>query len=89
MLFKISFSMTCVTWRSYCVIFQIRKRNNELIRLRSLFVVIFLFNQSKNIAALEQRTGHFRELVGFEAKDLSFEGKFEDFKMYPRDQGRL
>ena len=36
---------------------------------------IFFFNQSKNNAVLEPRTGHFRELVKFEAKD---------FKMCPR-----
>ena len=32
------------------------------------FVWFFLLNQSKNNAVLEPRTGHFRGLVGFEAK---------------------
>ena len=37
----------------------------------------FPFNQSKNNAVLEPKTGHFRGLVGFEAKakDLNFEDK--------------
>ena len=39
----------------------------------------------KNNAVLEPRIGHFRGLVGFEAKakDLSFEAK--NFKMCPRE----
>ena len=47
-------------------IFQIRKKN-ELKKLEFLVIfclVIFLFNQSKNNAVLEPRTGHFRGLVG-------------------------
>ena len=52
----------------------------------------FPFNQSKNNAVLEPRKGHFRGLVGFEAKakDLSFEAKTKakDFKMCPRGQKR-
>ena len=35
-----------------------------------LCLVIFLFNQSKNNAVLESKTGHFQGLVRFEAKDL-------------------
>ena len=88
--FKISFSMTWLSWLSYCIIFQMRKGNNELteLQLRFLLFVILFFNQSKSNAVLEPRTGHFRRLVGFEAKakDLSF--KVKDFKMYPRGQGR-
>ena len=42
----------------------------------------FRFNQSKNNAVLEPRTGNFCGIVGFEVKDLSFEAK--DFKMCPR-----
>ena len=38
-----------------------------------------IFNNSKNRAVLEPRTGHFRGLAGFEAKD---------FKLCPRGQGR-
>ena len=38
-------------------------------------IVIFFFNESKNSAVPELRTGNFRRLVGFEAKDLSFEAK--------------
>ena len=46
-------------------------------------VCFFLFNQSKNNAVLEPRTGHFPGLVGFEAK-----AKPKDLKMFPRGQGR-
>ena len=42
-----------------------------------LCLVIFHFNQLKNNAVLEPRTGHFQKLVGFEAKD---------FKMRPRER---
>ena len=50
----------------------------------------FPFNLSRNNAVLEQRTGHFRGLVGLDtkAKDLSFEAKAKDFKMYPSGRGR-
>ena len=41
------------------------------------FVCFFLFNQAKNKAVLEPKTGHFRVLVGFEAKT-------KDLKMCPR-----
>ena len=51
-------------------------------------VWLFLFNQSKNNAILEPRTGHFSGLVGFEAKDLSFEAKAKDLKMCPRGRPR-
>ena len=55
-----------------------------------LCFVTFLFNQSKNNAVLEPRTGHFRGLVGFEAK--AKECMKMKLKMYPRgrprDQGR-
>ena len=44
------------------------------------------FSQTKKSAVLEPRTGHFRGLVGFEAKGLTFEAK--DFKMCHRDQKR-
>ena len=44
-------------------------------------VCFFLFNQSKNNAVLEPRTGHFRGLVDFEAKA-------KDLKLYSRGQGR-
>ena len=47
------------------------------------FVCFFLFDQLKKNAVLEPRTGHFRELVGFEAK-----AKTNDFKLCPRAQGR-
>ena len=86
MLFKISFSMTWRSWLTNCIIFQIRKRNNELTDYRMClsFVQFFLFNKSKNNAVLEPRTGDFRGLVaGFEAKNLSFEAK--DMKMCPRE----
>ena len=51
-------------------------------------LVMFLFHESKNNIVLEPRSGHFRGLVGFEAKakDLSF--KVKDFKMCPRGPGR-
>ena len=56
------------------------------------FVWFFLSNQSKNNAIPEPRTGHFRGLVGFEAKakNLTFEGKAEtkDLKMSLRGLGR-
>ena len=47
-------------------------------------LVIFLFHQSKNNAVLEARTGQFRGLEGFEAKELIFEVKAKDFKMSHR-----
>ena len=52
------------------------------------FVWFFIVYQSKNNAVLEPRTGHFRGLAGFEAKDLSFAAKAKDLKMCPRGQGR-
>ena len=45
-----------------------------------LCLVIFLFNHSKNNAVLEPRTGYFRGLKGFEAKDL---------KVCPRGRPRI
>ena len=50
------------------------------------------FNNSKNSAVLEPRTGQFSRTGGLEAKakakDLTFEAKTKDFKMCPRGQGR-
>ena len=46
------------------------------------------FNNSKNSAVLEPRTGQFSRTWGLEAKDLTFEAKAKDFKMCPRGQGR-
>ena len=65
-----------MTWLSH-YIFEMRK-GNKLRGWKFRFVfylVIFLFNQSKNNAILVRRTGLFRRLVGFDAKDLSFETK--------------
>ena len=44
------------------------------------------FNNSKNSAVLEPRTGQFLRTWGLEAKakDLTFEAKAKDFKMCPR-----
>ena len=44
------------------------------------------FNNSKNAAVLEPTTGQFSRTWGFEAKakDLTFEAKANDIKMYPR-----
>ena len=44
------------------------------------------FNNSKNSAVLEPRTGQFSRTWGLEAKakDLTFEAKAKDFKMCPR-----
>ena len=44
------------------------------------------FNNSKNTAVLEPRTGQFSRTWGL--KDLTFEAKAKDFKMCPRGQGR-
>ena len=43
------------------------------------------FNNSKNSAVLEPRTGQFSRTRGLEAKakDLTFEAKAKDFKMCP------
>ena len=73
--------MTWLNWLSYCIIFQTRKRNNELTdyQICCLLFGFFFFKQSKNNAVLETKTGHFQGRVGFKAKDL---------KMYPRGQGR-
>ena len=48
------------------------------------------FNNSKNSAVLEPRTGQFSRTSGLEAKakDLTFEAKAKDFKICPRGQGR-
>ena len=48
------------------------------------------FNNSKNSAVLEPRTGQFSRTWDLEAKakDLTFEAKAKDFKMCPRGQGR-
>ena len=52
------------------------------------------FNNSKNSAVLEPRTGQFSRTWGLEAKakDLTFEAEAKDFKMCPegrpRNQGR-
>ena len=50
------------------------------------------FNNSKNSAVLEPRTGQFSRTWGLKAKDLTFEAKAKDFKMCrrgrPRGQGR-
>ena len=43
------------------------------------FVWFFLFIQSKKIAVLEPKIGHFQGLEGFEAK-----AKTKDLKMCPR-----
>ena len=42
------------------------------------------FNNSKNSAILEPRTGQFSRTRGLKAKDLTFEAKAKDFKMCPR-----
>ena len=44
------------------------------------------FNNSKNTAVLEPRTGQFSKTWGLEAKakDFTFEAKAKDFKMCPR-----
>ena len=48
------------------------------------------FNNSKNTAVLEPRTGQFSRTWGLEAKakDLTFEAKAKDFKMCPRGRPR-
>ena len=46
------------------------------------------FNNSKNRAVLEPRTGQFSKTWGLKAKDLTFEAKVKDFKMCPRGQER-
>ena len=51
-----------------------------------VMTLAYYFQQVKNSVVFEPRTGHFRELAGFEAnektKDLTFEAK--DFKLCPR-----
>ena len=42
------------------------------------------FNNSKNTAVLEPRTGQFSRTWGLKAKDLTFEAKAKDLKMCPR-----
>ena len=48
------------------------------------------FNNSKNSAVLEPRTGQFSRTRGLEAKakDLTFEAKAKDFKICPRGRPR-
>ena len=50
----------------------------------TLSLISFRFHESKNSAVLEPRTGHYRGLVSFAAKDLSFAAKTKDFNMCPR-----
>ena len=49
-----------------------------------------IFNNSKNTAVLEPRTGQFSRTWGLEAKakDLTFEAKAKDFKKCPRRRPR-
>ena len=63
----------------------------QAISTKKRFPKIFLsapqnFNNSKNTAVLEPRTGQFSRTWGLEAKakDLTFEAKAKDFKMCPR-----
>ena len=55
------------------------KQRTDRLAVMYFCFVIFVFNQSKNDAVLEPRTGHFRGLVGFETKN---------FKMCSEGQGR-
>ena len=48
----------------------------------------FLFNQSKNNAVLEPRTGNFRGPVGPEAMTFNFEAKAKNYEMCSRGQER-
>ena len=59
-----------------------KKKDHRAGNRRKVFFgqAIFLFDESKNSAVLEPWTGHFRGLVGVEAKA-------KDFKMCPRGQG--
>ena len=53
---------------------------------QSMIMTLAHFEQTKNSAVLQPRTGHFRGLAGFGAKDLTVEAK--DFKCCLRGQGR-
>ena len=48
------------------------------------------FNNPKNRAVLEPKTGQFSRIWGFEAKvkDLTFKAKVKSFEMCPQGQGR-
>ena len=76
------------SWLSCCVIFLNKEKLQRIDRLSHMYVVfclvILVFNQSKSNAALQTKTGHFRGLVGFKAKDLSFEAMAKNLKMCPR-----
>ena len=72
--------MAWLSWLSYCIVFQVKKRNNELTDYQIccfLFVFFFLTNQKKN-AVFEPKIEHFQGLVGCEAK-----AKTKDLKMCP------
>ena len=76
--------MIWLIWLSHCIIFQNNKERKQIGRLKVCLVFckdIFFFNQSKNNAVLEPRTGHFRGLAGFEAKA-------KDLKLWPRERPR-
>ena len=77
--------MTWLSWLSH--LHYVWNKERKRIDKQEVYIVfclvIFLLNQSKNNAVRESRAGHFRGLVGFEAKDLSFEGKAKDFKICP------
>ena len=76
--FKITLLNLAITYY-----FSNKKRKQiDKLEVEVIFcLVIVLFNQSKNNAVLEPRTGPFRGLVGFLAKA-------KDFKKCPLGQGR-
>ena len=52
--FKISFRMAWLTWLSHCIIFQVRKRNNELADYQIcclLFGFFFLTKQKRMLSS--------------------------------------
>ena len=79
--FKISFSITWLSWQHIVLYYFSNKERKrfDILEVYAFFcLVIFHFNQSKNNAVLEPRKGDLQGLEGCEAKD---------FKMCPRSQG--
>ena len=63
-----------------------QKRSSQIFREVS-GVFQLDFHSTKIVLSSSRGHRNFRGLVGFEAKDLTFEAK--DFKMCPRGQGRF
>ena len=80
--FKISFCMTWLIWLSHCIVFQIRKRNNEFTdyRICCLLLVFFFSTNHKTMLSSSLRQDIFEDLQGsrqyFNCKNFCMGGGF-------------